>query len=1014
MKSFCHLSFCHFLLCVLCVLSRLNSSADTFVSAFPQATNPAPTDTLLGNTNVTNGQQSTRNVPIQNLPLNATNLYGSASASISNVTADVVKNGIKLTNDIVSGSLTFPGGSILNIGQSQISESTGERIDFFNADLGRTASISNGVFFGIGAGLTSIPESSITSLPTDLSQRVGTNESRSINLQSVAAQGAYQTSAGNQIPAGPVFRQTGAAYSGVYSHILAGSASAMTDLPARGHDVWDNQRKPYFILTTRQTDNSGDGFKTCKIGNITNAVNAFVTNLHVQTLTNLGVKLAFILENGWVTNYRVFPGLMGWSSNRFGTMVDAANGGICATNLTTYLRTNGFETWVMMYADAYVPNINNWPSAGYSQLFVNAQGGVIWDGSGGNPFGANEYSLAATPDSLHRDISSLYANGVSGFWMQDVTAANSSGYFEQLARIAGGASMNPYYFQPGLAGSINLDSQWQNWYGGNADIRTNVPHGMIVGMMMGAIGRPWATKFSSDLNGLITESNDSVVNPTGSRAVGWYMGQVRWESRFLTNAFGYCHFTPATDGFDGDNYNYKDWLSYFSCSAFFHANIYLIPDFTVYVFAENNASFKLLTTNANWISVWQDLTGKPPIALSLAPSNSIWSRDLSSGEKLLLLENEDANNTTNLSVNWNNLGFPSNTIAQVIDVVTNGVVGFYTNSFTWTVPTISAALFRVKNISTYDSSTNLFTPINDVPNGSLALAGIGNRRFLRQYLGHGEIGISTNDPAPIIQGSELTVTAPVNGVSLSLLDSTLAQYDVVRSGTTGNLRIHGFQTYPAVGLSLEDTTGEFARFSGQGFCIPTNPIANWATAPLTRGGIQIVNSNGYTFHQMSGPANNTWVDTNGFAIVKTSFATADLGNSTTSFQAMTVDKNAYVLNGRKYRFSFILLLTESQTAEGVKVDFNGGGATITNFRVHGELVNDTGATVTLAAATSTTLAGVINAAATTTANQHCFKFEGTIEPSASGTFIPRYAQNSHTSGTVTALRGSNLVVTECY
>lgn len=769
-----------------------------------------------------------------------------------------------LPNGFIANAVTLTNGA--GNGTITLTPSTGTIVaSNFNV-------LSGGQITGNAAGATNIPPGAITGTNwVGVNNGFSTNQTTYTNtanypvLTTPTISGTYQNTAGNNVGGGPVLRQNGAAYSGIYSEQWGGSASAMADLPARGPDMHDNERRPTVVITTHRCDASVDGFKSCTIGNITNGVNAMVTNGFVAAITNFGIRFAFMVENGWCTNYRSSAGYLCWNSNRFGTMVDAGNqNGVCATNFTTYLRTNGFESWVIMYANAYVPQVSHWPSGSYSTLFANAPGNTLWDGSGANPFGANEYSIVQTPDSIHRDISSLYANGVTGLWLQDMTQGNGAGYFDQIARIASGASMTPYYINPGFGGTINMDNMWQNWYGGNADIRTNVPHGMVVGMFMGNLGHPWATRFANDVNGLYTETGEGGTVPSGSKGVGWIMGQVKYESRFLTNRTGealYCFPTFGTDGFDGDNYTYKDWYAYFAANAFFNGRIWLQGDSTQWFYA-TNANFGPNFTNRGFLSCNQDVPLRAPTCVSLTTSNSIWVRDLVDGSKLLLMENSDANNTTNLTVTWNQLGIPSNVVANVVDVNTNAYVGFYTNSFTWTVPTISAALFKVKVAGLVDSATNYLTAVYDTANDAVAFSSFGGRRFLTIYRPHGEVGIGTNSPAIINVGSALTVQSPAGGTTLGLYDANNNLYTISRDSGVGLMQLTSQNAQVAVGWGITGPQGEFARFYGGGVCMATNALSSWPTAAVSRGGYAVVNSNSTVYILQSGPNSTAWTSTN--------------------------------------------------------------------------------------------------------------------------------------------------------
>lgn len=139
------------------------------------------------------------------------------------------------------------------------------------------------------------------------------------------------------------------------------------------------------------------------------------------------------------------------------------------------------------------------------------------------------------------------------------------------------------------------------------------------------------------------------------------------------------------------------------------------------------------------------------------------------------------------------------------------------------------------------------------------------------------------------------------------------------------------------------------------------------------------------------------------------FLTANATNATTTFANLT-DLTTTVTSGRKYTFQMYLFCDNTTDSDGIKVDFDGGTATATDFRVNAQMSRgDTGIDVSAAAASSTTLAGVLNVV-TLTAQPNIYRFWGSFEPSGSGTFIPRFAGNSAASGTVTIFRGSHLII----
>ena len=131
---------------------------------------------------------------------------------------------------------------------------------------------------------------------------------------------------------------------------------------------------------------------------------------------------------------------------------------------------------------------------------------------------------------------------------------------------------------------------------------------------------------------------------------------------------------------------------------------------------------------------------------------------------------------------------------------------------------------------------------------------------------------------------------------------------------------------------------------------------------------------------------------------------ADVTNATTTMSNLTA-LSLTLEAAIKYSFKLILFVNESVPAEGLKIDFDGGDATMTNFRAHGLFYD-----VDLLLSVQTALLATDMAQASFIGDG-LIEVSGSFEVNAAGTFIPRYAQNSHTSGLATVRRGSNLIVT---
>lgn len=136
------------------------------------------------------------------------------------------------------------------------------------------------------------------------------------------------------------------------------------------------------------------------------------------------------------------------------------------------------------------------------------------------------------------------------------------------------------------------------------------------------------------------------------------------------------------------------------------------------------------------------------------------------------------------------------------------------------------------------------------------------------------------------------------------------------------------------------------------------------------------------------------------------YLASDATSTSATLAALSLDRDIPVKSGKKYSFMVALYVNDSVAAEGAKFDFNGGSATMTNFRVHC-LGFDTALTIN----TQTTALNTAISAATFT-GASLLECHGTMEPSADGTFIMKFAQNSHTSGTLTIAKGSHILVWE--
>jgi hypothetical protein len=124
----------------------------------------------------------------------------------------------------------------------------------------------------------------------------------------------------------------------------------------------------------------------------------------------------------------------------------------------------------------------------------------------------------------------------------------------------------------------------------------------------------------------------------------------------------------------------------------------------------------------------------------------------------------------------------------------------------------------------------------------------------------------------------------------------------------------------------------------------------------------------------------------------------------TATKANLTDLTVTVLSGRKYTGRLVLFVKNSTQAEGLQIDFGGGACTFTSAQFG--IASAPGATVGTATSTAATTAVTLTDMGGTADVVVTVEFEAVIN--AGGTLIPRVAEVSHTSGTVTVEIGSYL------
>jgi len=127
---------------------------------------------------------------------------------------------------------------------------------------------------------------------------------------------------------------------------------------------------------------------------------------------------------------------------------------------------------------------------------------------------------------------------------------------------------------------------------------------------------------------------------------------------------------------------------------------------------------------------------------------------------------------------------------------------------------------------------------------------------------------------------------------------------------------------------------------------------------------------------------------------------ANVTNVTTTMANLT-GLSATLIAGRKYTGKLIVYVSEGLAADGIKIDFDGGAATMTSFRAHGTIFD---AVLLLSAQVSAIATDFVVATIT---GDSMVEINFSLVCNGAGTFIPRFAKNSDAAGgTLTAYLNS--------
>lgn len=308
---------------------------------------------------------------------------------------------------------------------------------------------------------------------------------------------------------------------------------------------------------------------------------------------------------------------------------------------------------------------------------------------------------------------------------------------------------------------------------------------------------------------------------------------------------------------------------------------------------------------------------------------------------------------------------------------------------------------------------------NGVLSGTTVLAGINGIGITGEYIGIGGItntgnitnsGVLTNTGAANITGT-ITVTAGIispTGGSFTTTNGTSATrvapntvYLTSPSDTPSTVLHNGvrgisFENNSGVSIHASNLTDTWVSMRGGNFTVRATDVFGWrsssasglADTGLLRGEAGVITGSSGTWFQ---------------ATAGRSRVTSNVDNATATMANIT-GLSATVKAGRKYSGEMVIYCSTDVEADGIKIDFDGGTATMTSFQAHYLDWNDVGPTSARTSALATDFEVAALQAGT------CLHVKFSFVCNAAGTFIPRFAQVAHTTGTATVTTNSFMLI----
>jgi len=508
------------------------------------------------------------------------------------------------------------------------------------------------------------------------------------------------------------------------------------------------------------------------------------------------------------------------------------------------------------------------------------------------------------------------------------------------------------------------------------------------GTLTSATGLPLTTGVTGTLpvaNGgtnLTAAADDNVMVGNGTT----------WQTKALTD----CQDSS------GNHLNYNATTNAFSCGTSSSGSGLTINTSTI----TGGTTTRLLFDNAGTVGEISGLTsnGSTTLVQTSNAAAAFESGPNGSTNPVFRLVNNTASAATGLSITGNAAGSGVTLTAlssgsnDSINIVSKGTGGVRVNSGVLTTIVSEVNNFSVgtpngARVVVGDFSAG--TPVLWVQNAAATVTG---------YVGHIDgsnnivFGSFTAHPVVVKQNNvtALTIDTSANfGFGTATFGTSAAKVLALASGTAPTSQPADIVQVWSSDFAAGDARLRVLSESGARISLGNNALV-FATGTTDDTGIKRVAATVTGFTD-GGTSNLGWYQWAGEC-----FLAADATSTSATLANLSGCTISGLVSGRKYTFEAKLFASNSVAGEGVKIDFNGGSATSTNFIAQCE-----GLDSTLTINTQVSALNTACSAATFTGNGF-IRVTGSFEPSGSGTFILRFAENSASSGTLTVKRGSSI------